>query len=580
MKIRGHAIKKQESEPTLRSHLGDIHLYNTNRGSIQTEIQDIERQIHNKKYIRDDDVLQSRCHLARLFESLFQLKARLLNFSDPDSEFVPENTNLYLQKFEDKKPEKRDTRRVKWSRDGKNILNLRFLQFNVLAHGLSGTGSGFATLFKPGAPHDQNEVMKHIHSQGYLDILYSKQENEMDKAYNAKDKKAQKEAMDDHISNKHQSERIQEFPLRLMRALGIILREHPDVVTLEEVDRFPDFRKYMNDVGYEGIFQRKPYGGAAQKGSGRADGVAIFWNTEKLRLNGYHGQTLPVYDRDGDKQKQLIDGSSGKYKTKPNKQVVLLAAFHPIGFSSNSDFVVAGAHLKSGAKADELEDKEFQAQVIAKMLAGNEDYFWESNLRKQEEYNLITRNREGYNRNSKNYHDVKEILKILQKHEPNVIFGADFNTSHKSPAYQKFKEAISHIESAYNFKELDGEMRFSCAKVRPDGTQIEKRGKRDLHNIDVILASKRHWKVKQTLSIPRSTGILSSEKCVAAGYDNGKLIGNTKYIPQKERKNYPDFVFDPTKCADKEEVYRLGMPNWHYPSDHFMIGAVLQLQSS
>lgn len=60
----------------------------------------------------------------------------------------------------------------------------------------------------------------------------------------------------------------------------LIIREirhwDPDLVCLQEVDRFQDIVAGMKSRGYEGIYQRRT-------GDTR-DGCAIFWKSKRLRL--------------------------------------------------------------------------------------------------------------------------------------------------------------------------------------------------------------------------------------------------------------------------------------------------------
>jgi hypothetical protein len=64
---------------------------------------------------------------------------------------------------------------------------------------------------------------------------------------------------------------------RKWRLLEEILRVDPDVLTLEEIDHYPDFfQPLLTSLGYKGLFQPKKDSPSTQFGY-YSDGVAVFW---------------------------------------------------------------------------------------------------------------------------------------------------------------------------------------------------------------------------------------------------------------------------------------------------------------
>merc|ERR1711900_8152 len=94
-------------------------------------------------------------------------------------------------------------------------------------------------------------------------------------------------------------------PPRFNRILSIILKQNPDVITLQELDHHYDFMlPQLQKMGYDGIFQPKHISKGAEFNGGYPDGVAIFWNTERIQKIGEN----PVFS-----------GSLSQYK-KVNKE--------------------------------------------------------------------------------------------------------------------------------------------------------------------------------------------------------------------------------------------------------------------
>jgi len=62
--------------------------------------------------------------------------------------------------------------------------------------------------------------------------------------------------------------------------LNEILAFQPDIITLQEVDMYNWFQQQLHKYGFKGIYRQRPMG--------KPDGVAIFYNTSRLRLLNLH----------------------------------------------------------------------------------------------------------------------------------------------------------------------------------------------------------------------------------------------------------------------------------------------------
>lgn len=115
-----------------------------------------------------------------------------------------------------------------------------------------------------------------------------------------------------------------------------------------------------------------------------------------------------------------------------------------------------------------------------------------------------------------------------------VIFGCDFNTKPGSPAFQVFEAvtAALNLNLTSSYKEFNGiELEISTAKWRWGGAQLNKVGK-TAQTIDFIFKTKE-WKCTRVLSVPTLKAV--------------------------------------------EETSPQWLPSKKYPSDHFCIGADLEL---
>merc|ERR1711964_960220 len=226
------------------------------------------------------------------------------------------------------------------------------------------------------------------------------------------------------------------FPLRLQRVVSQILVQNPDVITLQELDRFGAFMQILRPLGYEGIIQYKPdrvrtgkkntgkwkvgnKSCAAMGGNGGIpDGVAIIYKKDRLTPRG----------------RKL----GGQFKNKNGtlwKQVYLFQRFYDK--VNRREYVHGTAHQKSGKKQTDQKAKELQMDQI------------------------------------------REILKRF-KGVP-VIYSADVNTAEGTPCFKRFPSDLLPRSSYPKDSE-----RVSAIKFRKSGPQLEKQGVLDKQMIDCI----------------------------------------------------------------------------------------------
>lgn len=445
-------------------------------------------------------------------------------------EFKAPSAELFNQEWESKDG---------FSTDGKPYSErpIRVVQFNILAHGLSGDGCGFAGSYDYNKEYEG--ITNYMASEAYKkaiqkgkDVLLEAKNGTEDEKTQAKEsatkhmngalecleslsyrsllmsdcnqKSTKNEQMkictgvtitnpenDKEIKNTHTVEiLLKPFPERHRRVIGLILKQNPDVITLQECDRFDDFLDILKPLGFDGRIQRKP---TLKKGSpcaknnavcdkknkkfGVDDGCAIFWNRSRLQFVAEHGGQFK--DDKGDLAKQV-------YLTVKLKNI-----------RTKQEFMVVSAHLKSG-KPVETPVKKAQAKEIGEIL--------------------------------KNIKDAEKIP---------IVFGLDFNTSADNPdgVIREFHRAYgAFLQSAYVLDFNSKSTRFTAVKQRYGGEQPNKVDNRpEKHTIDFIFHD-------------------PAIKCVA-----------TLRVPE----------FKVVKNGSKMNGKPIYLPCWKYPSDHFMIGADL-----
>merc|ERR1711896_81308 len=50
-----------------------------------------------------------------------------------------------------------------------------------------------------------------------------------------------------------------EFPVRFTRIVGLLIKQNPDIITMEELDRFEEMKDLLKRFGYEGRIQYKTF---------------------------------------------------------------------------------------------------------------------------------------------------------------------------------------------------------------------------------------------------------------------------------------------------------------------------------
>jgi len=84
------------------------------------------------------------------------------------------------------------------------------------------------------------------------------------------------------------------FPDRFHRIAATVLKQNPDIITMQELDRYEEMLEIFKSLGYDGCFQRKPKGQCMKNNGGIMDVVAIFWNTNRIaKIGREEGGPLP-----------------------------------------------------------------------------------------------------------------------------------------------------------------------------------------------------------------------------------------------------------------------------------------------
>jgi nocturnin len=135
---------------------------------------------------------------------------------------------------------------------------------------------------------------------------------------------------------------------RQWKLLFEILQYDPDVVTLQECDHFHDvFLPLLRQAGYDGVFAAKPRS-ACLEVSTRSDGCAVFWKTSKVDV---HSVRTLVYDNQATPSTDCNSCSDSKQLLLlPQNQVALLVRCSLRGGHALTDsptILVATTHLKA-----------------------------------------------------------------------------------------------------------------------------------------------------------------------------------------------------------------------------------------
>jgi len=342
---------------------------------------------------------------------------------------------------------------------------IRVVQYNVLAHGLSGLGGGFGSYQRDEAPIQtlatgkdggkmkKDEFATYNHDPEYREFFFSRTKS------NDKDLKIPSvtvpETYYDMLKGTQTTVQAMPFPARMKRIAGQILAQSPDVITLQEIDRYVPMMKILEKHGYAGEIQYKPTkeredkdgkvtGGSCaaasenvKDGMGIPDAVAIIWNTDRLK------KTSAVLPRG-----TFLAGG------KASKQIYMFIELEDL--VTKQSFIVGTGHHKSGKVSKDVGAKKEQLDFIKKIVDG------------------------------------------FQQAGRTVIYGCDLNTPTNSQSY--IDVALDKtITSAY--KHDPKNRRVSAAKLRKSGDQLEKVGVLDKQTIDFIFHSPK-VKCVQTLQLP------------------------------------------------------------------------------
>lgn len=268
----------------------------------------------------------------------------------------------------------------------------------------------------------------------------------------------------------------------MARVATVILRQMPDILTMQEVDCLEEL---MGDHGlgqfYKSSIWYKKDVVQSYKMIGVADGVAVLWNQEKFEIVGRGGGPLPACDKQG-KNKYLKDTDKDGEKVHDSKQIWTYVKLQ-CRDETKKTFIVVTAHLKSGDNAEDKFTKKAQAKFMAKQM--------------------------------KNLSENETIP---------VVCAADFNTNPGTEAFQAFVEnTTGSFESAYPFKPEKNEEGGAQNKTPTTSYKFRRGGdqpgkcKPISQAIDFIFHSKQ-WKCARTLSIPKELQELVDAKC--AGLPN------------------------------------------------------------
>lgn len=225
---------------------------------------------------------------------------------------------------------------------------------------------------------------------------------------------------------------------RNLRVIEELLQYSPQVLCLQEVDKFEFVKENLGKVGYEGIFFPKPDSPCLDfEHHTGPDGCAIFYATDKIKLIS---------------QKCIVLKDNG-YET---NQVCVICTFGIIGNDHTPNFTVAVTHLKAKTGFEELRFS-------------------------QGSYLL-------------------RYLEEKVESGPVIVCG-DFNADPKEKVYAAFKASVLGLQSAYTYlSKTKSEPDYTTWKFR--GSRRSPNGREEsCKTIDYIWHSK-HFRPKAILEIP------------------------------------------------------------------------------
>lgn len=181
-----------------------------------------------------------------------------------------------------------------------------------------------------------------------------------------------------------------DFPVRMERIVHLLLKNDPEIITLEEVDCYEGILKILDRHGYDGCIQHKALTSPSVKWGGLPDGVAVFWKMARFTKEKHEGGTFLTPKWNGKTGK--LEGTP-KESSQPYIMVDLLDTE-----ADNKRITVFAGHFKSGTS------KDTKAKAI------------------------------------KMYQSKAMCGKIREAQERGrvVIFGSDFNCDNKDAAFERF----------------------------------------------------------------------------------------------------------------------------------------------
>lgn len=350
------------------------------------------------------------------------------------------------------------------------------------------------------------------------------------------------------------------FPVRFYRVLSMLIRDQPEIITLQELDWFEKFEEILKLYGYEGKFMQKTKSAASNANkSGKPDGCAVFWKTSRILVDKSEISRVPLGDLNW----------SGFNKKNPEKKIFKDTLKKKEG---NPLFPYGGEHysLKFGNKLlnnkfvkkhndqfifpnEAIVDEAKQVAMMVPMTDNNNG----------KKFNVLT----GHFKSGEDMKDFgikrfhgKYIANIINNEKDPVIFAADFNTdrddeceTHKT-FYDSLEEKMNRgyfcackeaTVLSLNVPSQAGDVNWStrgnsnCTdhktsyKLRPSGDQLTKIGKPFDKNIDVMYYDKKKFRQTEFLSLPTAEDVRTRSS-------------------------------------------KMRLPAWFYPSDHLKVGMTLE----
>jgi len=398
-------------------------------------------------------------------------------------------------------------------------------------------------------------------------------------------------------------------PKRFNRILSIILRENPDVITLQELDHHYDFFKpELRRMGYDGFFQPKHISKGAEWNGGLPDGVAIFWNTQRI----HKIKQVPVgwKDQNGNGTGSLTNAGVKKGKNNaPDKDLTgqrakqVVMALHLQVIETKHDFLMMTAHVKSGEKTEDLPAKVAQGAEVADIIA---------NAGMPVIFACDFNNRPGGDAHRSFFGQLAQRKTKVTSAYSNVLdeWRCVEETDNDIKPERFWKPYRDHSRLTPAEKESDEFQNGTCPRCKGNGIKMSDPAK----EIQQLTRQLKEAESQQVVSpeqqvkleaIAKKMGFMKkiqnkNYKLEAAILMDKKLTQEPEFTTAKWRKGGAqedkrgitnqaiDYIFYTSEprgednvaleCSrvlgmTKEKIEAIYMPGWKYPSDHFMICA-------